>query len=164
MTVRFWLIRDAWSSGKLPPMRPVATRTRRTVWLTLFALTLPALVPAGYMPANGGFLALCPAGLPPNALQASAGEVVADAHHAHHAHHIHHPQSDSASQDPHAAHEYRCDLGDGLSPLALVGEPSTGFSLHAHRHFAAATPVVVVEQRRFWAYRSRAPPLVIALF
>ncbi|MEM8982664.1 MAG: hypothetical protein AAGC71_06535 [Pseudomonadota bacterium] len=130
--------------------------TRRTVWLTLVALIVPALVPAGYMPTSQGYLALCPAGLPSAALEVLSGALEAPTHAAHHGQsHAHHHGDQS---EPHATHEFRCELGDGLSLLALVSAQSGSVVLPANGHVSDNESSTVRVVRRVAAYRSRAPP------
>ncbi len=127
--------------------------------LAIFALCLRVLVPGGYMPANmadGWYLQWCPDGVPVEVLEILFASPEASPAHAHH-----HGAPSPTDEQAESGSYVQCDAS-GSSADAQLASPLP--SILAGALAAAASPLrpAPPATARVVAYRSRAPPLVVA--
>lgn len=117
----------------------------------LAMLTLRALTPDGYMPGSKGsglLFELCPSAMPPEIMQALAG----DSHH-HHGHAGHGGGDDSSS----VSGTEQCPIGHMLASAVAVDTGAPPQIVPDVALFDDA-PAIVTHRSSPTVYRSRAPP------
>ncbi len=128
-------------------MRP-SVQHKLLFTVALAMLTLRALTPDGYMPGSKGsglLFELCPSGMPPEIMQALAG----DSHH----HHGHGGGDNSGS----VSATEQCPIGHMLAS-AVAADTGASSEVVPEAALFDDAPVIVAFRSSPIVYRSRAPP------